>query len=288
MYADNSDSKMNTVVFLHMPKAGGQSLVNLLKKNFKKRTEVYDRPFRTLQLDEMILDMEKYFKNKEIILGHFGYGIEHYISSEVRYITYMREPIKRVHSLYYFILATPWHYLYKEVIKMSLCEFMESKITYETDNCMIRYVLGEKGKILSFAECSCITEEHYIKALEILEKKFSFVGILEDFDDSLLLLRNVIGISDMKYLRMNDNSLSKQKLTKDEHDIIERCNAFDIKLYNYFRDRYYIMKESSGVSKEEFDLAKEKLINYQKRNRAKTYLISKMKYIYRAIRKLLY
>ena len=106
-----------TVIFLHLPKAAGTTLKDILRRQYQPN-EVYEldgTQFIQAQEDFKQLDQAEKAKIK-ILMGHMYFGLHQFLDSPATYITMLREPIDRVISYYYFVKKLSSHEDY-ELIK---------------------------------------------------------------------------------------------------------------------------------------------------------------------------
>ncbi|MFA9556940.1 sulfotransferase family 2 domain-containing protein [Evansella sp. AB-rgal1] len=214
-------NKNQILVHLHMPKTGGTSLKNIIKKNIDphRNLDVYvehekrERIMRTIHSNQF-----------DCIQGHFPYGIHKYIPCPFTYITMLRDPIDRIVSEYYFIKNNKKHELHHVVQHLSLEEYQNQP---QNRNLQTRLISGHMSDPLTIADVN--------KAKENIEKHFSVVGITEMFDESLLLMEKKFGWKNVKNRKQNATkkrpaltSLSPKTLT-----LIKRNNNLDNILYQF-------------------------------------------------------
>lgn len=74
--------------------------------------------------------------------------------------------------------------------------------------------------------------ERFQAAWHHLKDRFVFFGLLERFDESLLMLRKEIGLNETFYERQNVRALNADRIVSEhEVEVIEEFNRMDIKLY---------------------------------------------------------
>jgi len=96
-----------------------------------------------------------------------------------------------------------------------------------------------------------------------LETEFSFVGLVERFDESVLLLKKQLGWKNAYYLKRNTGSSKESPVVELAEGTLERLrakNALDIKLYHYARQQFQQQIDSLGS---EFE---RELANFRRRN----------------------
>ena len=108
---------------------------------------------------------------------------------------------------------------------MSLADYVRSGIALEMDNSQTRAIAGDVGT--PYGQC---TEEMLETARRNLAEHFSWVGVTERFDESIVLLRRTFGWSDVRYMNAN---VARSATPPSESDLalIEEMNSLDMALY---------------------------------------------------------
>ena len=217
------------ILFIHIPKTAGTTMQSIFKRHFEKKSCLFINRFKDFR---SLKNIKEHSPSKlNLVQAHMPFGIHNYLKFEKRYITFLQNPVNRVISLYHSIYQSPNHYLYKEVVKykMTLKDFIDSKITVEIENGQVRLLSGSDLNTPIYQ----INENHYQTAKTNLDKYFFSVGICEKFDDSLLLLANKLDRKSVPYYysRNVGNYLHNQKVPCHIIDQIKELNSYDIKLY---------------------------------------------------------
>ncbi|MDR3555234.1 MAG: sulfotransferase family 2 domain-containing protein [Syntrophobacteraceae bacterium] len=228
-----------TLIFLHLPKTAGTTLNSILDREYgKKRTLVINGvPSQCVsQLAAMPIE-----SRRDIMLlrgGHFSFGIHQLLPSATTYITILRDPVKRVVSNYYHVLETQWHPLYEKLTssRMSLEEYVTSGIAPELDNGQTRRIAGVEG--IPFGQC---TESSLAEATANMDRYFSFVGLTEFFDESLIRMSDILGWR--KRPIYVDKLRNKKKpplisIPDKTIAIIRQLNDLDCRLYDQVRSQF--------------------------------------------------
>lgn len=88
-------------------------------------------------------------------------------------------------------------------------------------------------------------------AIKTLDQDFDMVLLMEHFDESLILLRRQLcwKIDDVVYFKLNERLSKNRQIKPMSNDTImkiEKWNDADIKLYKYFKDRFWKEVEKQG------------------------------------------
>ncbi len=223
-----------TVIFMHIPKTGGDTLNQILERQYQPE-HIYSMLYEPSTIKADIFRRMSADRREEIRLlrGHMSFGIHQYLAGPFTYFTLLRQPIERVISLYYFILRTPKHYLHEIITSenMSLLTCLKNEISIVLDNAQTRMVSGVNGEP-GFGECN---EQTLETAKKNLREYFAVVGLTGRFDETLLMLQKAFGWRDIFYTRRHvaKKRPRKENLSQDTLDALEKTQQLDIALYQY-------------------------------------------------------
>lgn len=104
----------------------------------------------------------------------------------------LRDPIDRVISHYYHVINRPKHYLYKAVTSrnMNLAEYVRSGLSHEANNGQVRQISGVEAV---FFDREPVSPGVLDVAKRNLSEHFHGVGLLERYDESLILFKKLLG-----------------------------------------------------------------------------------------------
>ncbi len=224
-----------TLIFLHIPKTGGTTLNSILSKKYP-RDRIYSTGsvWRGDPLKEVRAISSTKLRNISLFRGHMPFGIHEFLPKPSTYITMLRDPVERVISHYYFVLAHPSHYDHLELVsnEMTIDQFIQSGISKEMDNGQTR-ILSGVGSELSFGECD---RKLLDKAINHIGEHFAVVGLMEKFDESLLLIKRAMSWgSPPVYIRKNvaKNKQNVGNVSQRTINVIKEYNKLDCELYKF-------------------------------------------------------
>ncbi|MEM6612585.1 MAG: sulfotransferase family 2 domain-containing protein [Cyanobacteria bacterium P01_C01_bin.72] len=224
--------KSATIVFLHIPKAAGTTLKDILYRQYST-DEIYELDAKQfIQSQENFKQLDSTKKAKiTILMGHMYFGLHEFINSPAAYITMLRNPIERVISYYHFVKKLPSHEDY-ELIKTNNISIQEYCQMGRQNMCN-----GQTRFLSGTSESETCNYDTLAVAKQNLQHNFAVVGIQERFDESLLLLHQKLGWNKMPfYYRRNtnrSNSYSRLEISADALSIIRKHNELDLELYEY-------------------------------------------------------
>lgn len=234
---------------MHVPKAGGTTLHSIIDKQYKKDEIFYIKADKTHEeAFQSVEALDKEARDKlKVIKGHMPFGLHKYLSQPFTYITYLREPVKRVISNYYYLINSPDHYLFKEVAgkNMSLEDYVRSDLTNEVDNYQTRMFSGMNIDRFLFGKVPIVdcTQEDLLRAKQNLDKYFCLVGLTNQFDESLLLLKRYFGWSRVYYFKRKETDYKKNEVSQNTMEVIKSRNELDEELYTYAKDKFSSLLE---------------------------------------------
>ncbi|MEC4991613.1 MAG: sulfotransferase family 2 domain-containing protein, partial [Oscillatoria sp. PMC 1068.18] len=207
-----------SVVFLHIPKTAGQTLHEIIEKQYSEK-QIYTIGSKTQQRIEQLKVLPETERSKiKVIKGHLLFGIHDFLPQPCTYITMLRHPVERAISTYYFVLRSKIHPLHEQVTsqQMTLEDFINSGISTDLDNGQTRRLAGVSTGGLSsqqkvpLGQCS----ENLLEIAKAnLNSQFSVCGITEKFDESLLLMSKKLGWKNIYYRKKN---VTKNRLKRKD------------------------------------------------------------------------
>ena len=211
------------LISVHIPKCAGSSFAQILARNYPGGLFMDyddqpldpDRPFQkdfaAWKADQTRLNASS-FSHAKVIHGHFWAGKYDSIFPGVRKITWLRHPIRRLVSHYYYwqSVADMPHSLHKRMRaeKMSLPEFAEIP---ELRNILYRTFLRDQSL-----------------------ESFAFIGIQEHFAEDMDRLARMMNWRKRHLPKQNRTEHSDYKaapLDPDTEKRLRALNAADLEIY---------------------------------------------------------
>lgn len=222
------------IVFVHVPKAGGSTFYSILRDVYRL-PELYklSRDAGALRAYNELSVSRK--SRVRAIYGHVDYGVAGLQAQTAQYITFVREPVARAASLYYYIKHMTDDAQHDLAMRMDLAKFVETSGNTEFDNGMVRRFSGV-GETVALGRC---TREMLEMAKRNLTQ-FAFIGVTERFDESYALLCQRFGWP-IRYYPGEKINIRRPKigtLSAEALDVIRRHSALDQELYQYCMQLY--------------------------------------------------
>jgi len=220
------------LVFVHVPKAGGTTLNNILMKNYKYRLDSYGKDFFPRYYPDEFVSLVQApiyddTRRPAFFTGHIDLANDIFRYMPVRYvaITMLRDPVQRIVSHYRFhstLLESP---LAAEIAngKLGIVDYFEHfRATIPLQYEMLAPRAGEIGDHAGGAA----------EALRNLEDRISFFGLQDKFDEFVVLLSELLGLPDVLYKPLNKTPSNAAKVTRKQTEELKGLLAEDIAFYD--------------------------------------------------------
>lgn len=219
-------------IHLHIPKTGGTTLRDIIQRQYRSEKILM---IPKLEESENILKevSTSQINQLKLIQGHLKYGIHNHFHRRAKYFAIIRDPINRVLSTYYYVLSqknNPQN-LSTSNNQMTIYDFVQSGVNPFLINGQTQLISGKTGEI---DNPIIESEELFSLAKENIENDFLFLGITEMFDETILILKNMLGWH-MPYYSIANRTKKKPNYDAVNPTIIsfiKEHNQLDIKLYN--------------------------------------------------------
>ena len=228
-----SSLKPMKLLFDHLPKCGGSSLVGYLRENYLERKTFQTDYFNPTASVDYFKKLPQWRRHQyDLIIGHLTRELLDYVHPNCLRVTILREPVDRIISHYYYAKRTPEHYLYPRILasNMSLEDYATSRLSDELKNW---YTCHFSGLTLDEAERN--PELSITKAFEVLTKRYDIIGFVNDYSSFISVLSSQANLTcgnnnrrvNESHDRPNIGDIGKSTMAK-----IEQVNCLDVFLYN--------------------------------------------------------
>jgi hypothetical protein len=204
------------IVSLHIPKTAGTSFRTILKDKIGDsrvvRLDIHNK--NDIRLNEKAFTKDKLRNKIKVVHGHFKFAdIKELfdLNPSVRYVTWLRDPVDRVLSHYYYLMKMA-------AIKMG--EQAKDEILSKVGKSLEEYVVHDQNRneISHFLEGSSLDD-------------FDFIGIQKDFENELNRFRKVMGWTNIENQRHNVTGSKKPAIDKKTVELIKSYNEKDVEIY---------------------------------------------------------
>jgi len=228
------------VLFLHIPKAGGQTLGELVYANTRSATAGSDGDGlfkdgvaylgygflkeRPLEVPGHVLPLLRR-EDLRAVIGHFWFGLHEHVARPSVYVTALRDPVERVLSLYYYLRLQD---------SMTLDRFVAEPPFPEVDNDQTRRIAGADPEV---GGCTPALLE---AARENLRRRFAVAGTIERLDELAVLLQRKLGWRgpmEWQPRNVNPDRPAAASLPRATVEAIRRRNELDFELWRYASER---------------------------------------------------
>ncbi len=256
-----STDKSQTLLFIHVPKTAGTTIDSVLHRQYLTE-EIY-----TVRKDiqgsyNAYIEMDPVERARfRVMKGHIPYGVHEYVTGPFAYFTFLRDPIERTISHYYFLRRETNHPLADKL--KGNWPSLEKCLELEMDDMMFNAHTRLLSGVWYDPKPGKCTTEHLEMAKENLQRRFSVIGLTERFDESLILLKRAFGWGDIRYSSWN---VTQERPTKDDlpantRAVVESANLLDKELYAYGQELF--SGQIRGIERQiAFEVRRLRLANY--------------------------
>ncbi len=233
---DNKDQRL--LLYIHVPKTAGTTMKTIIQWLYKWNEIFWAKNQQYLHEKVNNLSTQQ-LQNISIVAGHSPYGMHEYFPhSSYKYFTFLREPIDRTISQYYFISRSPHHPLYPYIVNkgLSLKQLIEKGL-FDRFNIQTYWLTGiDKNYFTEGHQSQEVTDT----ALANIQEDFDFVGLNEYFDEGLILLKRFYNWSTPFYAKKNVTKNRDKPHHFDEAtlDLIRERNQMDLAIYKNCQEQF--------------------------------------------------
>ncbi len=210
-----------TVVFNHIGKTGGLTLISILDSLFppEKVCKAHSQKHISLVPDEFL-------NQYQLIRAHLWSDIRLRLHKKPIFLTMLRNPPDLIRSVYQHVRRTEDHDFYYFASQMSFREFVF------TDNADLRIGINNWQTRCITSQFDVDTQPDLALAKQYLREEYAWVGLTERYNDSLELLSYTFGWPSLtQYEKQNVTPNRIEHIEPDVLARIQELNQIDIALY---------------------------------------------------------
>ena len=231
------------LIFIHVPKTAGTTLHETLGRLYGP-----ERLFYVADSYQPRLAAARYHRLPEavrgkiqVFAGHCYADVRDFLPRPSRMLTMLRDPVRREISTFHQVRrtqdSTSCASGQTKTEPLTMQAYFTSEAYAGQDNQQTRLLAGlhEEDAALSGA-CD---EETFLRAMHNLDTQFESVGLTEQYDQSVMLMRHRFGWKLPFYVRRNVTaSHVREHMTADILEALRRSTRFDQKLYQYAAQKF--------------------------------------------------
>ena len=242
-YSTGPSPAATTVVFMHIPKAAGLTLRSVLRRQYgpEELISVYAPRMEDTFREIAAMD-DRRKRRARALIGHVRFGVHELLPNPCRYVTILRDPVRRVISDYRYIRRTFGHPLHVIVNTMSLAEFVTNGVTSGAQNGQVKYLSQTQWP----SEGLTVGEQDLRRAQANLSEHFIVAGLTERFDASLWLIARKLGWRKPPFYVPANVGGMPPEIDADTLRAIRRENELDLELYDWARQRFEAALRDAG------------------------------------------
>ncbi|XP_048740818.2 galactose-3-O-sulfotransferase 3-like isoform X1 [Ostrea edulis] len=255
-FSFGQDGQYQAMVFLKTHKTGGSTIVTILQRYGERHRLQIALPKKTFgelrynyfgDVGETLSDNHIYnpYGNFtfDILCNHVIYNraaFKKIFKTRTFYFTILREPVSNfLSALNYYGLTDGYiRKLLMENTSNPIANFLKNPRVYEPMNVYHSFTDNRQLFDLGFSpEASPRDPESVRRFIKSIEEDFHFVMILEYFDESLILLKRLMGwgFKDILYIPQNKRRQTLvSNLTENDKLYFYKWNSGDLMLYKHF------------------------------------------------------
>jgi len=223
------------IFFLHITKTGGQTIEELLRRNYSKVFQFgHDEDYKSLP------------QGYDVYMGQTAPYTRDLIEGDVFSFAFVRDPIERLVSFYNYykvhkfkrvrwIHSDGTHEEYPIDSQLPLIEFFEQEpIKKVCFNRMTRDFGAEEP--LFEVDDNLLSYDNVENILSKVDS-YDFIGIFEKFDESLSKLGKILG-KEFENIHINKVKKEKETIADEEYEFLEHYTAYDQAVYEYCLEKF--------------------------------------------------
>lgn len=233
------DGPVEPLVYVHIPKAAGTSLKDVISRVYAGRPMLYFLP-RSGELDRFRSLPPSARVRCAVLAGHEPFGFHEIFDGcgvTPAVITVLRDPVARVQSLFGYIHREPGHPEHARFVErgVTLMQVYDEATLPAFDNHQVRFLAGPGAFVKPFGG---LTRGDLELAKRSLAEGCRAFGLRERFAESLDWFRRELRWPAVQPTELNRSPGGTARLGKGDRALIEKHNGLDDELYSYARSLF--------------------------------------------------
>jgi len=280
MHQPKTPAQKGLLIFLHIPKTAGTSLSRIIRIKYgiwpPRNWLSHSLTFGHYQIPKLADRFNKISsltptqqQKIKLFQGHFGFGVHERLPENSFYVSMVRDPVERVISSYYQLgRGRDDNALAKNMTLEQFVECGQKFGRFFVDNGQVRAFTGLLGEP-NDKPFNTLDRTDLEKAKQNIINHCALVGLSERFDESALLLKQILGWRHCYYVKANvgKNRKAKEEFSPKTIELIRQYNQLDYELYEFIAGRFEKLIEAQNQDFEQ------QLQRFQKANQRYTYWI---------------
>jgi hypothetical protein len=243
------------IFFYHLPKTGGITLQRILSNRYGshyRHLPVY--PGLMIPFFHGPQELMQYFdthmlpgaEQLQALAGHVLYGIHERLPGPCSLVTFLRNPVDRVLSYYFYVLQKE-RFTPGMLASLAAAQHESAPHNFMINNMQTRYLSAVDG-IPQPVPLGHHDTEMLELAKQRLREEFAVVGLTERFDESLLLMQNRFNWPNPYYYPLNTTRKYREhpEITDAVLESIRESNQMDLALYAYAQELFDARIQAEG------------------------------------------
>ncbi len=228
------------LVFLHVPKTAGSTLKWIIERQYPTGYTV------TIESEDLLSQYRAFLALPEearcrlrCVQGHVPFGVHRWLPQGARYITMLRDPVEWTLSFHAYIRRMqffddhPDLTAFRGARGLDLDDFVGFLTDSNMADMQTRMISGQTDVLSHLPPYLPLTDDALQCARRNLRESFDCIGLVERFDESLLLMKRKLGWRNVHYRRLNvsEGRSRAGELSPGTLQRIRECNRRDVELY---------------------------------------------------------
>jgi len=237
----HSDIGAKALVFVHVPKTAGTTLSWIIQRQYPADRTIIIQPEEMLRKYRDFQTLSEDARRRLLcIAGHIPFGVHRWLPQGARYITMLRDPVEWTLSFHSFVQRMPFFdedpdlAAFRDVRSLNIDGFVDFLIRSNMADLQTRHISGQMDLRNLLPPHEPMTSDSLDCAKRKLRADFECVGVVERFDESLLLMKRKLGWRNIYYQRLNVSKAraGRAELPQATLNSILECNRRDVELYD--------------------------------------------------------